>query len=584
MPTLLQFASFFNVIGNGLVLVVSLLCLRKRPTPYFFYWTWAFAFGWLSTLFALTISIVGLYPHWRLAQTAAATVGVWFIFRTGYALLGRSFPKGWFIAALTLVFTSSFWILFWGWGYRVGLLPGALALAAAFIWLGTIMVKLDRRPGFRGLAWGGMLLIVHGLWIFAYPLLEESALLWLGFGVAALLSMAIGGFMVGFIILQTVRQLERQNLELAGEQALRKGIVDNLPATILYLDRQFNVCWANPLLIQSIGGTEHEIIGRKIFEIFPQIPNPNPRYEEVFSSGLPLRIPRFPFVSNISGAPEHVVMDTTYVPIFNAAHEIDGLLMLSLNVTAQAENERFQQEQISQLKAIDRIKEDFLNAASHELRTPLTSIMGFTEFLEDGMGGTLSPEQAEYVSKIAEGGQKLQRIVDDMLDFARLEAGTFRLQSQPVDVRTLIVEETALLKPQALAKQQSIETELPAEPLFALADPARVGQVLLNLVGNAIKFTTDGGLIRIRAHMTDNGIRVDVCDSGPGIEASNMPRLFQKFYQVDPSTTREHGGAGLGLSISKALVEAHGGTIGVESEWGAGSTFWFTLPTADPAS
>lgn len=230
------------------------------------------------------------------------------------------------------------------------------------------------------------------------------------------------------------------------------------------------------------------------------------------------------------------------------------------------------------LKELDRLKSDFLNAASHELRTPLASIIGYSEFLEDGMGGPLSEAQQEYLQEIQLGACRLLALVDDLLDFARLEAGGYVLDRQDADMRDAITKVARSLVPQASAKGIELGLDLPEEALEVCLDPRRIEQVLLNLVGNALKFTPSGGNVRIGAERLENGVRVTVTDSGIGISAHQLPRLFEKFYQVDPSLTRVYGGTGLGLSIAKALVEAHGGEIGVESEPGKGSCFWFTVP------
>lgn len=230
------------------------------------------------------------------------------------------------------------------------------------------------------------------------------------------------------------------------------------------------------------------------------------------------------------------------------------------------------------LQELDRLKGDFLNAASHELRTPLASIMGYAEFLEDGLGGPVSPEQQEYIQEVQRGARRLQRLVDDLLDFARLEAGSFKLDPQDGDLRDAIAEATRSMVPQAMALGVSLELELPDKPLWARVDARRIEQVLLNLVGNALKFTPEHGRVTIAARSVPEGCRIEVRDSGIGISPQQLPRLFEKFFQVDPTTTRTYGGTGLGLSIVKALIDAHEGRVGVESRLGEGSCFWFVLP------
>jgi signal transduction histidine kinase len=231
-----------------------------------------------------------------------------------------------------------------------------------------------------------------------------------------------------------------------------------------------------------------------------------------------------------------------------------------------------------QLAEADRLKHEFLAAASHELRTPLTSVLGYAEFLEDGLGGKLTPEQDEYVAQIKRGGQRLRRIVDEMLDLARVQAGTFQLAPAPAELGAVVREEALALLPQARASGVDLVAVVPEEPLAALVDAPRVGQVVQNLVANAIKFTPAGGRVRVSLRRDPAGCRVEVEDTGIGIDPAHVPKLFQQFYQVETGTRRSHGGAGLGLTIAKALVEAHGGAIGVDSRPSQGSTFWFTLP------
>lgn len=193
-------------------------------------------------------------------------------------------------------------------------------------------------------------------------------------------------------------------------------------------------------------------------------------------------------------------------------------------------------------------------------------------------GGPVSPEQQEYIQEVQRGARRLQRLVDDLLDFARLEAGSFKLDPQDGDLRDAIAEATRSMVPQAMALGVSLELELPDKPLWARVDARRIEQVLLNLVGNALKFTPEHGRVTIAARSVPEGCRIEVRDSGIGISPQQLPRLFEKFFQVDPTTTRTYGGTGLGLSIVKALIDAHEGRVGVESRLGEGSCFWFVLP------
>jgi hypothetical protein len=276
-----------------------------------------------------------------------------------------------------------------------------------------------------------------------------------------------------------------------------------------------------------------------------------------------------------------VLLETIKTPIFHADGSRAGILLVGRDVT---ERQRMAQEVIrrtvalEKAKELNRLKNDFVNTVSHELRTPITTIVGYAEFLEDGLDGALNAGQLQSVKLIQRSTERLAGLVDDLLDFARIEAGAFKLAVQRDDLSAVVTEVRDALFPQAHDKRITIEAEVPPEPFQARFDRKRISQVLLNLAGNAIKFTPEGGRVTIRLSHNPIDARVEVIDTGPGISPDHLSHLFEKFYQVESSLTRAKGGAGLGLSIAKALVEAHDGRIGVESAPGQGAIFWFTLP------
>jgi signal transduction histidine kinase len=192
--------------------------------------------------------------------------------------------------------------------------------------------------------------------------------------------------------------------------------------------------------------------------------------------------------------------------------------------------------------------------------------------------------QAEFVHHIRAGARRLNGLVDDLLDFAQMEAGTFRILREWADMRVCVEEALDSLRPQALEKGVRLETALPDGDCLAYFDPARFEQVVLNLVGNALKFTPAGGVVRVSLAEHGPEVALQVSDTGIGIAPEVLPRLFDRFFQVDPSSTRRYGGTGLGLAIARAIVEAHGGRIAVESEPGAGSTFTVSLARAASAA
>jgi two-component system sensor histidine kinase BarA len=263
--------------------------------------------------------------------------------------------------------------------------------------------------------------------------------------------------------------------------------------------------------------------------------------------------------------------------------------MLDTHRELEAHNARLAQAN-TRLKELDRLKSTFLGTVSHELRTPLASIIGYSEMLAEGLAGALNPEQLQYVRTIVEKGESLLNLISSILDLSQIEAGKLRLAIAPVDLGGVIQTAVSSVAPQAQRKGVELEVRLPhsAQPRLA-ADADKLRQVLVNLLSNAVKFTSSGGRVSVvlseagtQAELGAQGYRICVEDTGVGIRPDQFENIFQSFYQVDGSSTREHGGAGLGLAIVKSLVEGHGGRVSVESEFGRGSRFTVMLPLHPP--
>jgi signal transduction histidine kinase len=235
------------------------------------------------------------------------------------------------------------------------------------------------------------------------------------------------------------------------------------------------------------------------------------------------------------------------------------------------------QAMTTKLQELDRFKSDYIHAISHDLRAPLTVILGYVELLDDTIVDQAGSTQHDYTSHIERATRRLQHMVDDLLDAARLEAGTFQLELDDVDLGASLRMLGEGMKPVADEAGIRLTVAVPEAPLVAHMDSERIDRVVANLVGNALKFTHSGGEVRIRAAVAGDSIRCEVADNGEGIAPDDLPRLFERFSRLE-SGQKKKGSTGLGLSICKAIVEAHGGRIGVESELGKGSTFWFTLP------
>ena len=257
---------------------------------------------------------------------------------------------------------------------------------------------------------------------------------------------------------------------------------------------------------------------------------------------------------------------------------------LESNRDLEAQNRRLEQMNL-QLKDMDRLKSSFLATVSHELRTPLTSIIGYSEMLSEGLVGSLNQEQTEYVRTIMDKGDTLLKLISSILDVTQIEAGKVRLTFEAVSVGDLVSSAVSSIKPQAQKKGLTIDLKVPARAVEVRADREKLRQVMVNLLSNAVKFTPKGGWVqvlvtevRFQPELDADGWRFVVQDSGVGIPADQLGRVFDRFYQVDGSTTRRYSGVGLGLALVKEIVESHGGQVMVESQPDKGSMFRVTLP------
>jgi signal transduction histidine kinase len=229
------------------------------------------------------------------------------------------------------------------------------------------------------------------------------------------------------------------------------------------------------------------------------------------------------------------------------------------------------------LETTSQHKSDFLANMSHELRTPLNAIIGFSQVLREGMVGEVSKKQVEYLDDILSSGNHLLALINDVLDLSKVESGQVELQVAPFSLQDALERGVSMVREQATTEGVQVTLHKNGGLDVVSGDERRIRQVIFNLLSNAVKFTPSGGLVEITAARVNGEMRVSVADSGLGIAAEDLDRIFEEFQQTEAGA-RQREGTGLGLALSKRFIEMHGGRIWCESEVGKGSTFEFTLP------
>ncbi len=249
-----------------------------------------------------------------------------------------------------------------------------------------------------------------------------------------------------------------------------------------------------------------------------------------------------------------------------------------------SEANRQLEDSYQRLKSLDSVKMEFFALLSHELRTPLTTIKGYADLLEDGVLGPLNEEQRDKLAKISAGVDRLTRIVDNLSDLSSIASRKYTMDIIPVSLNDLISEVAKGIAFLAEKKGIRLSWEVPIDLPMVFVDRARISQVTLNIINNAIKYTPPGGSIAIKAKDEKDHVLVSVRDTGIGIPKKDLENIFSGFYHAGYKLSYEYKGAGLGLALSKGIIESHGGRIWAESEVGKGSTFYFTLPKSPPES
>ena len=374
----------------------------------------------------------------------------------------------------------------------------------------------------------------------------------------------VGILAAGFnTMAERIRQLRRSDMgKLVVAQQTTEAAIDSLYDPVIITDAEGAVTKLNPAA-EEIFGSEARNAGKHIEEVARDtriavavseaLRSQRPVAGEGAASVLPLAV---------DGLERAFRLRTTPM------RDEEGRLLGAVTLL----------DDITHLREIDRVKSEFIATASHELRTPLTSVQMSVHLLLEGAAGGLADKQRAMLQACREDCERLEKLMRDLLDLSRIEAGKSVPQLSPVRVGDLISVSAESLRPQVEAKGIAFGIEAPAELPSVLADRPQIERVIMNLVSNAVRHTESGGSIRVQAMRRDGHVAVSVTDTGRGIPAEYLPRIFETFAQVPGGPS---GGAGLGLAISKRIVEAHGGQIVVNSVVGRGTTFTFTLRVAD---
>ncbi|MBW3622329.1 MAG: response regulator [Armatimonadetes bacterium] len=356
-------------------------------------------------------------------------------------------------------------------------------------------------------------------------------------------------------------ELSRVYEEVSAERYRLDAILSSTGEGVLVRDLEGRVALANPAALRVLGLEDRSVLGRPLAEVLEREEYGSLRHfiETTPADG------RGPEESGAIPLGERFIT-ATRATIHDQG--VSGAVVVLRDVTQQVE--------------VDRMKSEFISIVSHELRTPLTSIKGSLGLLVGGAGGDL-PDKVRHLLVIAQSNtDRLIRLINDILDISKIEAGRVEMSREPVDMAETIRTAVKEIDGMACPEKVQLEVRLPEEKLPVMGDSDRICQVIINLVSNAIKFSPPESQVTVRAELHHNVVEVDVTDEGPGIPLEHQAKLFQKFYQVDSSSVRAKSGTGLGLAISNAIVKEHGGLMGVDSQEGKGSRFWFTLPLARP--
>jgi two-component system, OmpR family, phosphate regulon sensor histidine kinase PhoR len=352
--------------------------------------------------------------------------------------------------------------------------------------------------------------------------------------------------------------LSRSLMDLRNDRDLLSRILESMREGVLVMDGEHRILLANPSLREMLL-LDSDVAGRSTIEVIR-----NAELQSLVEKALTANEPVLGDIEIVGIKPRHLTVHAARL-----SGEPRALLLVLFDVT--------------EMRRLETVRRDFVANVSHELRTPVASVRSAAETLR--MAVQSDPTAAaHFIDIIERNGLRLGELINDLLDLSRIEAKELRLKLESLDLAKLAEKTLAVFAERASSRRMRVALQMPTALPRAAGDPTAVDRVLANLVDNALKYCPEGAVITVEAREENGRVKVLVADNGPGIDGRHLPRLFERFYRVDPGRSREMGGTGLGLSIVKHLVEAMGGEVSVESTLGKGSIFGFALPRADQAA
>jgi PAS domain S-box-containing protein len=378
-----------------------------------------------------------------------------------------------------------------------------------------------------------------------------------------------------------LRTVHDQEQKLNFYETKFQNFIDNVPdVAVQGFDSGCNIRYWNSASENMFGYLRDEALGKKLTELI--VPDEN-------KSEL------FDLINSVQEDKDQVnALETTLstkngenIPVFSSCYAVelsDGeleIFSMEIDLTERKKMENALLEAKELAESSNEAKSRFLANMSHEIRTPLNAIMGFSDMLHGGFAGPLNEKQTGYAKNISVSGQHLLGLINNILDLSKAESGKMQLQSEKIQPGSMLQEVIEVMTPIAKSRKITIDTNIDPNITMIEADGGKLKQIMYNLIGNAIKFSHEGGIIDIRINAVRNSIHFEVEDKGIGIKKEDLDKLFKPFSQLDQSTTKEYEGTGLGLSLVRKLTELHGGEVWVQSEYGKYSIFAFSIPQTD---